>query len=91
MGAPTGRRWIRAIAGLVVRAVLLGPSTEAEMIQRKLHVATSVAILSAMAAACSAGGGADEGAMAASESVGDDDTPSRITTLRGVGYRFELP
>jgi DNA-binding response OmpR family regulator len=23
------------------------------------------------------------------ESVGDDDTPSRITTLRGVGYRFE--
>ncbi len=25
------------------------------------------------------------------ETVGDDDAPSRITTLRGVGYRFELP
>jgi DNA-binding response OmpR family regulator len=24
------------------------------------------------------------------ETVGDDDAPSRITTLRGVGYRFEL-
>ena len=25
------------------------------------------------------------------EQVGDDEGPSRITTLRGVGYRFELP
>jgi DNA-binding response OmpR family regulator len=25
------------------------------------------------------------------ETVGDEDAPSRITTLRGVGYRFELP
>jgi DNA-binding response OmpR family regulator len=25
------------------------------------------------------------------ETVGDEATPSRITTLRGVGYRFELP
>lgn len=25
------------------------------------------------------------------ESVGDESAPSRITTLRGVGYRFELP
>jgi len=25
------------------------------------------------------------------ESTGDESTPSRITTLRGVGYRFELP
>ncbi len=25
------------------------------------------------------------------EQVGDDAAPSRITTLRGVGYRFELP
>jgi len=25
------------------------------------------------------------------ETVGDDEAPSRITTLRGVGYRFELP
>ena len=25
------------------------------------------------------------------ESVGDEASPSRITTLRGVGYRFELP
>ncbi len=25
------------------------------------------------------------------EQVGDDEAPSRITTLRGVGYRFELP
>ena len=25
------------------------------------------------------------------ESVGDEDSPSRITTLRGVGYRLELP
>ena len=39
------------------------------MIQRKLHVATSVAILSAMAAACSAGNGVDESATT-SESIG---------------------
>jgi DNA-binding response OmpR family regulator len=25
------------------------------------------------------------------ETVGDESAPSRITTLRGVGYRFELP
>ena len=25
------------------------------------------------------------------EQVGDDEAPSRITTLRGVGYRFEFP
>ena len=25
------------------------------------------------------------------ETVGDEDAPSRITTLRGVGYRYELP
>jgi DNA-binding response OmpR family regulator len=25
------------------------------------------------------------------ENVGTDDSPSRITTLRGVGYRFEMP
>ncbi|MGZ4676474.1 MAG: response regulator transcription factor [Acidimicrobiia bacterium] len=25
------------------------------------------------------------------EAIGDDATPSRITTLRGVGYRFEVP
>jgi DNA-binding response OmpR family regulator len=25
------------------------------------------------------------------ETVGDESTPSRITTLRGVGYRYELP
>jgi DNA-binding response OmpR family regulator len=25
------------------------------------------------------------------ETVGDDSAPSRITTLRGVGYRYELP
>ena len=25
------------------------------------------------------------------ETVGDEDAPSRITTLRGVGYRFEIP